>query len=178
MHEKTVNDTRGRGIPRKVSLVDQGEHRGIRNPSDQVRTPVAVPGRRSRKVVGLQQMELDDCVCPRSLKLLSSLFQVNLQGEIEWFYPLVYPILDEFFKGHIDLGTLKFVYTQMRFLHGRNMNLDEPWDQINRDDSRFDTQAAETYFEAHWRTFAHLEAYALGNVIPKIQVSIEFCDKE
>lgn len=122
-------------------------------------------------------MELKNLVCPKSLKLLTLIFMVNPEGEIDLFYNLLNPIIEEFFNGHIDLGTLKLVRDQIFFLHEKNLRLADPTLQNYSDHSHLLLEAAITSYEANWRNFARIDAYARGEVKPPIHKNVDFCDK-
>jgi len=121
-------------------------------------------------------MELGNLACPKSLKLISLIFMVNPEGEIELFYNLLDPIIEEFVNGHIDMGTLKFIRDQIGFLHEKNLRLADPTLQNYSKKSHFLLEAAHTSYEANWRNFAYIDAFARGKVEPPIRKNVEFCD--
>ena len=102
---------------------------------------------------------------------------VNPEGKIELFYNLLNPIIEEFFNGHIDQGTLKFIRAHIGFLHEKNLQLADSTLQNYSEQSHFLLDAAHTSYEATWRCFAYIDAYARGEVDAPIRKNVEFCDK-
>lgn len=159
-------------------MVDPREHRDAGNPSYQDWAPLAVSKRRCRQVVGLQQMELENLVCPRSLKLISLLFRATPEDELDLFYDLLDPILEEFLSGHIELEILKFVRDQIYILHEKNLRVDDLFDDNNPVDGIYPIMIIDQCWHDSWRKFSYIEAVTTGAIKPQIQADIEFCDKE